>query len=47
MKKTKKVKYTSFEKFKRILMLKLRNIDKLKLLDFILNENRWVKIEIN
>lgn len=40
-------KRISLKRFKRILELKLRNINKLKLLDFILNEDRWVKIEIN
>ena len=37
----------SFNEFKRLFILKLRNIDKIKLLDFIMNEDRWVKIEIN
>lgn len=40
-------KTITFRKFKRLFIEKLRHIDKLKLLDFIMNENRWVKIEIN
>lgn len=38
------VKRISFQKFKRLFLLKLRNIDKFKLLDFIMNENSWIKL---
>lgn len=41
------IRRISFKEFKRLFILKLRNIDKFKLLDFIMNEDRWVKIEIN
>ena len=37
----------NFKRIKRLFLLKLRNIDKLKLFDFIMNNERWVKIEIN
>lgn len=41
------IRRISFKEFRRLFILKLRNIDKIKLLDFIMNEDRWVKIEIN
>jgi hypothetical protein len=38
---------TEFNRIKRLFLLKLRNIDKMKLFDFIMDNKRWVKIEIN
>lgn len=45
--KNRPIRRISFQEFKRLFILKLRNIDKFKLLDFIMNEDKWVKIEIN
>ena len=34
----------TYENFRRLIFLRLRHINKFKLLDFILNENRYIKI---
>lgn len=33
----------TIENFRRLLLIKLRHINKIKLMDFIINENRYIK----
>ena len=41
--KSKRKETINVENFRRLLLLRLRHINKFKLLDFILNEDRYIK----